>query len=503
MVSRFRDIDTAAQGTCEWLPRHKMYKSWTSCDQGLLWIKGKPGSGKSTLLQYILDYVMAIPNARESALILSFFFHGRGSELQKAPLGLFRSLLHQLLLQISEELTDLVAIFQQRCESIGKPGEQWQWHPRELLRFFESSLLNVLRTRPVWLFVDALDECGQKNAVELVRDFKSLLRGLPSTGPQFHICFTCRHYPILDKTCQFEICLEDENREDISTYVQAQLSVSPELTASTIPDLITKHAQGVFMWAHLVVEQVLNLDNEGAGSKKIEAVILSVPQELHALYRELIRNMPSDSLKLVQWICFATRPLSLDELRWAMLIDIDYPHWSLYECQSAGDYLSDYDGMKRRVQTQSRGLAEVTSDTKVVQFIHHSVKEFFVEKGLSDLDDSVTSTDAATGMAHYRLSRICIRYLAMEEIDQSTSYERNKITIEFPFLHYATTSWVAHTKQSDARSVPQEDLLEYFSSPSNTLVERWVRDQPSTRYIEVWSSRSVRGHFRKGRPSWH
>lgn len=43
------------------------------------------------------------------------------------------------------------------------------------------------------------------------------------------------------------------------------------------------------------------------------------------------------------------------------------------------------------------------------------------------------------------------------------------------FLTYATTSWVAHTKQSDARCVPQEDLLDCFEWPSNALVERWTR----------------------------
>ncbi|KAF5257316.1 hypothetical protein FOXYS1_12168 [Fusarium oxysporum] len=467
--SRFYDIDTAAQGTCDWLLRHETYTSWASCDRGLLWIKGKPGSGKSTLLRYVLNDAMAMPNTGEGALILSFFFHSRGSKLQKTPFGLFRSLLHQLLRQVPEELTDLMATFQQRCETVGKPGEEWQWHPRELQRFLKSSLLKVLTTHPVWLFVDALDECGKEDAVKLAQEFKSLLQGFPSTGSQFRICFTCRHYPILDQTCQFEICLENENGKDIRTFVQDKLSSFP----STIPDLIIKHAQGVFIWAYLMVNQVLDLDQEGVGLKKIEAVILSVPQELDTLYRQLIQSMSPDSLKLIQWICFATRPLSLDELRWAMLIDADCPHQSLYECQSAGDYPSDHDGLKRRVQTQSRGLAEVTSDTKVVQFVHQSVKDFFVEKGLSALDDSVASTDAATGMAHYRLSRICIRYLAMKEIDQSTSYEHNKITIEFPFLHYATTSWVAHTKQSDARSVPQVDLLEYFACPLNTLVERW------------------------------
>ncbi|KAI8674488.1 hypothetical protein NCS57_00346700 [Fusarium keratoplasticum] len=485
--NRSNDIDTAATGTCEWLLRHKTYTSWASCGRGLLWIKGKPGSGKSTLLRYVLDYIVAIPNTGEGALILSFFFHGRGSELQKTPFGLFRSLLHQLLRQVPKALTDLMATFQQRCETIGKPGEKWQWHPRELQRFSESSLLKVLRTHPVWLFVDALDECGKENAVKLVEDFESMLQRPPSSDlKRFRICFTCRHYPILNLDGVFEVCVEKENQKDISTFVQDKLSSFRGRTLSTIPDLIIKRADGVFLWAWLIVKQVLDLEREGVGIKSIEAKIRSVPQELDALYCELIRNMGSESLKLVQWICFATRPLSLNELRWAMLIDADCPHRSLYECQSAGDHPSDDDVMKRRVQTLSCGLAEVTSSVRQglfrregyigsgrVQFIHQSVKDFFVEKGLSALDES-TKTDFV-GIAHHRLSRTCIRYLAMEEIDRSASQKRSDILSEFPLLHYATTSWVAHTKESDARSISQEDLLEYFAGPLNTLMERWVR----------------------------
>ncbi|KAH7215363.1 hypothetical protein DER44DRAFT_158228 [Fusarium oxysporum] len=475
MNSRSLDIDAAAEGTCDWLLRHQTFTSWASCDRGLLWIKGKPGSGKSTLLRYVLDHIITIPNTGKGALTLSFFFHGRGTELQKTPLGLFQSLLHQLLRQVPEALTDLMDVFQQRCKTVGKPGEKWLWHPRELPRLFESSLPKVLRTHPVWLFVDALDECGQRNAVKLVRDFKSLLQGLASTDSQFHICFTCRHYPILGQTCQFEICLEEENRQDISTYVRAQLSVSRELTASTIPDLITKHAQGVFIWAYLVVDRILGLNNEGEGLRRIKKEIYSIPPELDDLYNDLIQNMDERpaSLKLIQWICFSVRPLSLDELRWAMIIDADCPYKSLQECKNTEDYISDSDRMKRRVQTLSCGLVEVTSDAKVVQFIHQSVKDFFTEKGLSALNET-TNPDIVVGITHHRLSRTCIRYLAMEEIGRSASYKPYHLEFEFPFLHYATTSWVAHMKQSDARSVPQEDLLEYFAGPSNTLMERWI-----------------------------
>ncbi|KAK3371451.1 hypothetical protein B0T24DRAFT_320290 [Lasiosphaeria ovina] len=370
------EIGSAVAGTCEWLRRHEKYTTWAACDRGLLWIKGKPGSGKSTLLKYALDSY----GGRNSDLVLAFFFHGRGDELQRTLFGLFRSLLHQILRRAPHALSDLVNTFEKRCKDFGKPGEKWQWHEEELRRVFESSLLNVLETYPVWLFVDALDECGEDNAVKLVDMFKSLLKSIPSQSigiRQFRICFSCRHYPVLD------------------------------------------------------------LEREGAGSAKIEAAVYSIPRDLDELYRQLIRSMEPASLKLIQWICFATRPLSTDELRWAMVIEADCPHRSLQACQSEEEYVSDNVRMKRQVQTLSRGLAEVTH-AQDVQFIHQSVKDFFVEKGLSALDGSVTSTEVAI-RAHFRFSRICIRYLAMEEIGRSTSYNDS----DFPFLRYAVTSWVA------------------------------------------------------------
>ncbi|OWT42487.1 Ankyrin repeat-containing protein [Pochonia chlamydosporia 170] len=555
MDSRSHDIEDAAEGTCKWLSENKAYKDWAASNQALLWIKGKPGSGKSTLLRYTRNHAMEAPNIGEEASILSFFFHGRGSELQKTRLGLFRSLLYQLR-EIPNALSDVVDAFRQRCETVGKIGEKWSWHPGELRNFFKSSILKALKTRPLWLFIDALDECGEENARRLVREFASLLKWLPTELKDFHICFTCRHYPILDLDDSFEICVENENSPDISTFVQSQLSPLNEQLLSTIPDLITERANGVFLWAWLVVKRVLDLDLDGAGLKQMKDAIMSVPPDLDDLYHELLRKMGSDSVKLIQWICFTTRPLSLDELRWALLVDPDCPCRSLDECQRAGDDPADKDGMKRRVQTLSRGLAEVTSDTEVVQFIHQSVKDFFVEKGLSTLNwpnwvvqyiyqstkdifvdkgslilsDKVRTCRPTTmiglatallylgyftrypisflpgpvfplpivlavisaywlngvpvenfrgnftvGTAHYRLSRTCMRYLAMNEIAQSNMRDENSLKSAFPLLRYATTSWVAHAKQSELRGVSQDDLLRYFDWPAEALVQVWVR----------------------------
>ncbi|KND94251.1 hypothetical protein TOPH_00804 [Tolypocladium ophioglossoides CBS 100239] len=272
---RSHGIDSAVEGTCKWLLWHESYTSWAAC---------KPGCGKSTLLRYALDNVRTVTDIRSNTLILSFFFHGRGAELQKTPLGFFRSILHQILIQAPETLSNLVDTFQQRCNTFGEPGEKWQWHPRELLRLFKLALPKILENHSILLFIDALDECGEENAVDLAGKFKSLLQGLPPTGSQFRICFSCRHYPILDLDYGFEICPERENAQDISTYVQAQLS---SLTASTNPatiqTTIKNGASGVFMWARLVIERILYLQRRGFGWKMIEEKIHTIPPDLDKL----------------------------------------------------------------------------------------------------------------------------------------------------------------------------------------------------------------------------
>ncbi|KAL8330684.1 hypothetical protein RB593_001600 [Gaeumannomyces tritici] len=464
MRNRSHDIGRAVTGTCKWLLGHEKYRSWAACDRGLLWIKGKPGSGKSTLLKYALDNG-AVTRAGNTALVLSFFFHDRGHKLERTPLGLYRSLLHQLLSQVPDALPDLVNTFEKNHKEFGQPGEKWQWHQEQLQRFFELSLPNVLKTCAVWLFVDALDECGERNAVDLVEWFKSLLRSSPSLGLQFRVCFTCRHYPILALDDAFEICLEDENRDDISAYVQDQLSAFHARSPSVIPALITARAEGVFMWARLVVMQVLNLARKGKTLEAIKAEIQLTPPALDELYCKLIEGMAPDSLNLIQWIGFSTRPLTTDELQWAMAVDPDGTQKSLEGCQLSDDFTNDK--IDTRITDMSRGLAEIvpSSGVQVVQLIHQSVKDF-VEKGGLVLDSSST---LAIAMAHHRLFKVCIRYLEMEDIGQSTTYEPR----DFPLLHYATTSWVTHAKQSGTINAGQD--MGSFDWPSKAFLKRWVR----------------------------
>ena len=477
METRFYDIGEANDGTCGWLSRHDMFNSWVTSDRGLLWIKGKPGAGKSTLLKYILEKQEILCGVDDNDLVLTFFFHDRGHQLQKTPLGFFRSLLYQVLRREPNALQDLLNTFDRRFEEVGKPGGTWQWHQNELQQTFLSSLPRVLERYSVWLFIDALDECGDYEAPKLVKLLQSLLKSLgPSSNGMktFHVCFTCRHYPVMSSDCASEICLEEENQQDIATYVRDKLAGVGSSIAPTILNTVIASAKGVFLWAYLVVDRVLRLERDGESLDEIEAVVRSIPPELNDIYQELFQDMGMNSLRLFQWVYFAIRPLNLAELRWALAVGADCPHNSLHAIlgKLAG---KDENGMKRHIWKLSHGLAGVTT-SGAVHFIHQSVKDFFYEKIFPDLSHRLESTDVnttsgAVRMAHFQLSRTCIRYLMMNEIAQTKDYKDDS---QFPFLDYASEHWVEHAKQSDDPEDRHDNLLELFSWPSNHILEIWV-----------------------------
>ena len=277
MNLRLNDIKDEAFDTCAWLLKHKNYTTWLSQHQGLLWIKGKPGAGKSTLLKYALRKCKQHASPKK-LVVASFFFHGRGADMQKTPLGLFRSLLHQILDQIPDWLSEFSSIFKKRCEN---EGEKWEWHVDELRKFMEDSIRRTSKAHLIRIYVDALDECGEKIARELVKDFRRLTRKLASAEATLSICFSCRHYPVLALEHGLTVYVEDENRQDIVTYVRGELErgFSDKSEAREIETTIVGKAKGVFQWVVLVVSSVLELHWEGESMKAIRKKIQKTPTQ--------------------------------------------------------------------------------------------------------------------------------------------------------------------------------------------------------------------------------
>ena len=320
MNNRASDISNPTEGTCFWLLKHEKYLKSVSSKHSLLWIKGHPGAGKSTVLKYGLQSMKR--NSSSETVILAFFFHGRGSQIQKDRHGLFRSLCHQIFNQFPDSCSDLFERFKERKEVIGPVGEKWDWQHKKLSELFQVAMQKVLTRRRVCLFKDALDESGEATAIELIEYFKKLLPRSSSASSQneLHICFSCQHYPILDLDDGLEIEVERENNEDIKRYASEKLQLQSLKNGDReiLQNEILSRSRGIFLWVELVIPQLLRARRKGGSLQKILTQLHDIPQEIREICQDILVDLkteePVRSPQLLRWLCFALRPLSITEL---------------------------------------------------------------------------------------------------------------------------------------------------------------------------------------------
>jgi hypothetical protein len=486
MNYRRRDTQRAHTGTCGWIARHPCYTAWLEEGSGILWVKGKPGSGKSTLMEFLLRDFEQQAVYKES-LPLSFFLHGRGTPLQKSRLGMFRSLLHQLLQKSYVTLAQFRHEFEERSRGQGEPGKDWNWHVNEVREFFISAIEKVARTQPVNIFVDALDEANdgtddQNASRQIVADFHELNDLLHRRKLRSTICFSCCHFPIVATNRGQEIYVEDENHTDILAYVKDKLHAELLINETEnnylteLQETIVKGAQGVFQWAALVVAMTVRYHNHGKSRAEIRKMLAKVPRELGDVYKHILSEVIDEddyphTLRLMRWVCLAERPLTVKEASFAMSL----PDTELCPSESPPVQLElpAHDSMLRQVISLSGGLIESKQhkNEQILQFIHQSVKDFLLKDGLGFLD---LASNNPIGRGHHQLSVICANYVTMAGINNSNSLDIESVKAWLPFMDYAAQSWFLHAENAETQGVSQCYLLRY-SQQCPKLLEQWVK----------------------------
>ncbi|KAH8895466.1 hypothetical protein GQ53DRAFT_715140 [Thozetella sp. PMI_491] len=99
---RIDQIEDPFQDTFQWIFNLPVFCNWLQQGSGLFWIHGKPGSGKSTLMKFIYESPRTwelLHDWKSNAIEIkgSFFFHYRGTAIQKSFEGVLRSLILQIL----------------------------------------------------------------------------------------------------------------------------------------------------------------------------------------------------------------------------------------------------------------------------------------------------------------------------------------------------------------------------------------------------------------------
>lgn len=99
---------------------------------------------------------------------------------------------------------------------------RWSWDANELQEILSDVLVEGTQHQPVVIFIDALNECGEAPARDLLAFFNELMRKVMSNQAQVKICLSSRHYPILCLENIQSIFVEERNHEDIRHYVRRQ-----------------------------------------------------------------------------------------------------------------------------------------------------------------------------------------------------------------------------------------------------------------------------------------
>ncbi|KAF5497543.1 Vegetative incompatibility protein HET-E-1 [Colletotrichum siamense] len=303
--ARQMTIKRAHARTCKWVLRSSQYLDWLDHNKrnthhGFLWIKGKPGTGKSTLIKFIST------NHRrkmQQNTLITFFFNARGEQLEKSTTGMYRSLLFQLI----DGFPQLRTILNFQALKISSNGPR-EWILESLQDLFEEAVLN-LENLSVTCFIDALDECDEKEIRDMVSFFEHLAEATTRESVCFQVCFSSRHYPYITISKAVSLVLEGQqgHQDDIANYVSSELKIGDSKVAQQIRHDLQEKASGVFMWVVLVVD-ILNKEHDGGRMHQLRKQLQDIPGDLNELFRDiLVRDdrRRRDLLLCIQWVLFA------------------------------------------------------------------------------------------------------------------------------------------------------------------------------------------------------
>ena len=194
-----------------------------------------------------------IENMRKFGLAsLAIFYYDFRDDEKKDLRGLLTSFLFQLCNQ-SNSYNDILASFylthQNGAQSAGDD---------ELVRCLKD-VLSLRGEAPVYLIIDALDECPNKSALSSPRlDVLKLLEDLvDSQLPNLRICVTSRPEadikPILEPLTFRSVSLHDERgqREDIENYIKSVVDTNRNMRRwrsehrQLVIDVLTERADGM------------------------------------------------------------------------------------------------------------------------------------------------------------------------------------------------------------------------------------------------------------------
>lgn len=441
----FVEIDALRiPGSCEWLIRHNDFLEWQdNPDSKILWISAKPATGKTVLSSMVINYLRGLQKD-------VCFHHFAYSNVEKTKLNIFLISMARQMVDLNQEVAQTVFEICERNDPFHHGSHRHIWQ-----KLFVDGLLQTKLVRPQYWVIDALDECKEK--LELVH---YLVRAAESFS--IHILVTCREsfefyrQGLLPKVRVLSYRIrEEDTKHDIALYLRQnshQLIVTGEDEAQKMMTTILKESSACFLWVVLIMQDLGQVHT----SKETRQVLQNIPSDMNDLYYRILHKMANSSYgttllqAILTWTLCSVRPLTTDELRHALELELDDEIDSI-EKSIAASHLVYVDGHRQ------------------VQLIHKTARDYLLQAGRS----FEFFVDEEAG--HKRIVLTCLQYLASSAMNPP-QYGRLRAHSAVPsrgaFVSYACHHFFDHIPH--LHSLDQDFLTKMTAFLGSSNVLCWI-----------------------------
>ncbi|KAL9598746.1 MAG: hypothetical protein Q9219_004304 [cf. Caloplaca sp. 3 TL-2023] len=479
-----KNVSSHLDGTCKWILDDPSYFAWRfqeTADTGakFLWVNGPPGFGKTVLTAWVIQHMRETLKSPVAYCFSST--HARKTDEYD---GIVRTWIAQLA-QSDIRVLNLCKI-ERRRQNARRASLQDIWN---LLR--EVSI----EVSPCAFVLDGLDEFSSTEDAR-IGFLKKLKNSIRSTSVKVWISSRDEvdiHSELSSSAAQlpgsvmFECKVSRGNvNNDIELYTQSvvakKLPSHDELSRREWSVQLAERAGGMFLWVKLQQNQFRNTQNK----KTIQRTIHAMPHGLGQTYErswnsildapELDRNRAIDILR---WLMFGYRPLTVQELTEALMIQLDESDEAFCEDDLPGEIDSDYS--INEIKGLCRSLVELrdTGDKsdpqqQTVHLVHSSVRDYLINTlpVHSSVDTHIKDTSrkqsSRNASHHIVLAACCFRFL-----DSPHAWNGGDDGGSRAFTEYAVYSCYRHLRGGEDCYDAISSLVHDFFRTNNIHYRYW------------------------------
>ncbi|KAI3578582.1 ankyrin repeat-containing domain protein, partial [Fusarium oxysporum f. sp. albedinis] len=451
---------TRAPGTCQWILENSEYQTWLEKKSSLFWISGGPGTGKTVMSLFLSEQVEKECQGTDDHFL--FYFCRFQHECYNKPTNLVRSLVYQLL-GFSTDMSKIqeVSTYLDTPEKAKNAlcSLECLWKILEIL-------LSQSNLSTVYCLIDGIDECEFSNV--LIGKFRDYCTS--PTGHNGPLKTAFIEADASDAFCGLKLDPDHHGHinEDIATFIRWSLEPLQriqgfEAIRPQIEQTLLERAEGTFLWVAFVVHEL----SKKRTCLQISETVQEVPVGLYPVFGRMLHQIDPKyrhvSANIFKWIAITMRPLTLEELAYAIESDIECMEDRIVICQP---------------------LLRL-SDNQVL-FVHQSAKEYLLRS--EPYQDPITEGFRIEAkrchgeVAHRCLQIIEHSFFRHKRIDYETfesmtrdrkqpnisggSMQPRKSLSACELFNYAELYWLSH-----ARLSPKD--ASYLFNPSRPFFKRF------------------------------